>query len=142
MIKRNVLFLMLLLTFSSITSQTITGMWKTIDDETGKAKSIVDIYEYEGKIHGIIIEILNSNNKNSLCEKCEGVKKDKPILTMIIIEGLTKDDDIYDGGTILDPENGKTYKCRLKLDDDDSDVLQVRGYLAFFYKTQYWKRVK
>ena len=119
----------------------VSGKWKTIDDKTGEEKSIVEIYEYEGKIYGIIIELLNLKNKNALCEKCEGAKKDKPILTMIIIDGLTKDNDTYGGGTILDPENGKTYKCRLKLDDDDSDILQVRGYLAFFYKTQYWKRV-
>jgi uncharacterized protein (DUF2147 family) len=117
-------------------------MWKTIDDETGEAKSVVDIYKYEGKIYGIIIEILDPNNKNSLCEKCKGSKKDKPILTMIIIDGLTKNDDIYEGGTILDPENGKTYKCRLKLDEENKDLLRVRGYLAFFYKTQYWKRYK
>lgn len=53
---------------------------------------------------------------------------------------MEKDDEVYEGGTILNPENGKVYKCRLKL-EDDADTLQVRGYVAFFYKTQYWKRV-
>jgi len=142
MLKRSFLIVSLLLTFFSVSSQTITGNWKTIDDETGEEKSIVDIYEYEGKVYGIIIEILNPKNKNTICEKCKEDKKNKPILTMIIIDGLTKDDDAFGGGTILDPENGKTYNCRLKLDEDDKDTLQVRDYVAFFYKTQYWKRVK
>ncbi|WP_296381737.1 DUF2147 domain-containing protein [Winogradskyella sp.] len=139
--NKHILTVFLFLITMSLTSQNILGKWKTIDDKTREEKSIVDIYEYEGKIYGIIIEILNTKNKNALCEKCKGDKKDKPILTMMIIDGLTKDDDAFGGGTILDPENGKTYKCRLKLDEDDKDTLQVRGYVAFFYKTQYWKRV-
>jgi len=139
--KKALLTVIFVLSISLLSTQSITGKWKTIDDETGEAKSIVDIYEYEGKIYGIIIELLNAKEENPLCKKCKGTKKDKPILTMIIIDGLTKDDDAYSGGTILDPSNGKTYTCRLKLDDDDSDTLQVRGYVAFFYKTQYWKRV-
>ena len=142
MLKRSFLIVSLLLTFFSVSSQTITGKWKTIDDETGEEKSIVDIYEYQGKVYGIIIKILNPKNKNTICEKCKGDKKNKPILTMLIIDGLTKTDDAFGGGTILDPENGKTYNCRLKLDEDDKDTLQVRDYVAFFYKTQYWKRVK
>jgi uncharacterized protein (DUF2147 family) len=60
---------------------------------------------------------------------------------MQIIDGLKKDDDVYEGGTILNPSNGKVYKCRLKLEDDEKE-LQVRGYVAFFYKTQYWQRVE
>ena len=118
----------------------ILGKWKTIDDETGKEKSIVEIYEDNGKVYGKIVEIL-TEKKKAVCSKCDGDKKGQPILDMVIIEGLEKDDDVYDGGTILNPENGKEYKCRLKI-GDDKDTLQVRGYVAFFYKTQYWKRVK
>ncbi|WP_299367657.1 DUF2147 domain-containing protein [Winogradskyella sp.] len=120
-------------------SQDIFGKWKTIDDETGKEKSIVEIYEDDGKVYGKIVEIL-TEKKKAVCSKCDGDKKDQPILNMIIIEGLEKDDDVYEGGTILNPENGKEYKCRLKI-EEDQDTLQVRGYVAFFYKTQYWRRV-
>ena len=125
---------------NSIAAQSILGKWKTIDDETGKEKSVVEIYEDDGKIYGKIVELINPKQENPLCTKCEGSKKDKPILGMVIIEGLEKDDDAYEGGTITNPENGKTYKCQLKL-DSDKDTLRVRGYVAFFYKTQYWKRV-
>jgi uncharacterized protein (DUF2147 family) len=142
MLKKGIIIIFVFFGLFSLSAQSILGKWKTIDDETGEEKSIVDIYEHEGKIYGIIIELLSTKNKNALCKKCEGDKKDKPILTMIIIDGLTKEDDVYEGGTILDPGSGKTYKCRLKLDEDDKDKLQVRGYVAFFYKTQYWKRVK
>lgn len=137
----NYITLLLLCFFSFTFSQTITGNWKTIDDETGEEKSIVNIYEKDGKIYGNIIEILNPKKKNSTCTDCEGANKNKPILGMTIINGLSKDDGIYAGGTILDPSNGKVYKCRLNL-EEDQNLLEVRGYVAFFYKTQYWRRVK
>ena len=123
----------------NLSAQSITGKWKTIDDETGEEKSIVEIYELEGKIYGKIIKVLNAKSENPICDKCGGKNKDKPIIGMVIIDGLEKDDDIYEGGSILNPSNGKIYKCRLKI-GDTQDTLQVRGYVAFFYKTQYWKR--
>lgn len=134
--------LLIMLSFSFTDAQSIIGKWKTIDDETGQEKSIVNIYEKDGKIYGKIIEILNPAKKSSKCTKCESEKKNQPIQDMVIIEGLVKDDDVYNGGEILNPSNGKVYDCRLKLDTENPDVLQVRGYIAFFYKTQYWKRVK
>ena len=130
-----------MLTFLSGSSQVIFGKWKTIDDETGDEKSIVEIYENDGKVYGKIIEILNPKKKDNKCTKCEDENKDKPIKDLVVIEGLTQDNDVYDDGTILNPSNGKIYKCRLKL-EDDINTLQVRGYIAFFYKTQYWKRIK
>ena len=60
---------------------------------------------------------------------------------MVIIDGLEKNNDLYEGGTILNPNNGKEYKCRLKL-EDGNETIQVRGYVGLFYKTQYWKRVR
>lgn len=124
-----------------LSAQDIFGKWKTIDDETGEAKSIVKIYESEGEVYGDIIEILRPKRKNATCDKCEGKDNGKPILGLTIIKGLTKEDEVFEGGTILNPSNGKVYKCRLKL-EDNPNTLQVRGYVAFFYKTQYWKRVK
>ncbi len=127
--------------FGWVSGQDIFGTWRTIDDKTGKEKSIVEIYEKEGKIYGKIIKILNPKRKNPTCDKCKGENHGKPILGLIIIEGLESDGDVYEGGKILNPENGKEYKCRLKL-EADVNTLQVRGYLGFLYKTQYWVREK
>ncbi|MDB9755131.1 DUF2147 domain-containing protein [Winogradskyella sp.] len=140
--KNSFLSIICFFCFALLSAQNITGKWKTIDDETGKEKSIVDIFEKDGKVYGKIIEILNPEKKDPKCTKCEGENKNKPILGMLIIDGLTKDDTVYDGGTILNPSNGKVYSCRLKFDDNkDPNTLQVRGYIAFFYKTQYWQRI-
>lgn len=134
-----VLLLLLVLSLS-IQPQSILGKWKTVDDETGANKSIVEIYEKGGKIFGKVIEILKPFDKNFLCQNCKGEKKDKPVLGMVIIKDLEKDGEYYKNGTIFDAENGKGYKCRLKLDKEDK--LQVRGYIAFLYLTQYWIRYK
>jgi uncharacterized protein (DUF2147 family) len=132
--------IVLLFTCQSFFAQEILGKWRTIDDETGEPKSIVNIYEKDGQLFGDIIEILNPEKVNSVCSKCEGALKDKPILGMTIISNMVKDDDVYEDGTIVNPSTGKTYTCRLKLEEENK--LQVRGYVAFFYKTQYWERVK
>lgn len=121
--------------------QTVVGKWKTIDDETGEAKSIVEIYETDGKIYGKVVDIINTERRNAICEKCNDTRKDQPVLGMVIINGLEKDDDEYEGGKILDPEKGKEYKCKIWLDDENKDKLYVRGYVAFFYRTQNWYRV-
>ncbi|KAA5821904.1 DUF2147 domain-containing protein [Algibacter amylolyticus] len=123
----------------TVQSQDILGQWKTVDDETGAHKCIVDIYEENGKIFGKVIEILEPFDKNTLCQDCEGDKKDKPILGMVIINELEKQDEYYKNGTIFDAENGKEYKCRIKL-IEETGKLQVRGYIAFLYLTQYWIR--
>ncbi len=133
---------MLLLCVQATFAQSIEGKWKTIDDETGEAKSIVEIYQKDGKIYGKVLEILNPAKRDGICEKCKGDRKNKPVLGMIIIDGLSKDDDEYSGGKILDPEKGKEYKCKLWLDSDDKNKLYVRGYVAFLYRTQNWYRVE
>ncbi len=122
-------------------AQSVVGKWKTIDDETGEAKSVVEIYQQNGKIYGKVVDILNPEKRDGLCEKCKGNRKNKPVLGMQIIDGLTKDDDEYSDGKILDPEKGKEYKCKIWLDEDDGNKLYVRGYIAFFYRTQNWYRV-
>lgn len=130
------------LTLGSIQSQSVIGKWKTIDDETGQAKSIVEIYEKSGKVYGKVIEILRADHKKDLCTKCEGADKNKPISGMVIISNLTKDGDEYNGGTILDPTSGKKYKCYIAL--ESADKLKLRGYVgvALMGRTQYWTRVK
>jgi len=123
-------------------SQTVIGKWKTIDDETGKAKSIVEIYEKSGKIYGKVVDILEEENKKRVCTNCSGDDKNKPILGMTVIKGLSKKGSEYTDGKILDPKNGKLYKCFITL--ETKDKLKVRGYIgiSLFGRTQYWYRVK
>jgi uncharacterized protein (DUF2147 family) len=123
-------------------NQSVIGKWKTIDDETGKAKSIVEIYEKYGKIYGKVIEILEEEHKKKVCSNCSGEDKNKPILGMIVIKGLTKEGNEYTRGKILDPKNGKLYKCYITL--ESKDKLKVRGFIgiSLFGRTQYWYRVK
>lgn len=138
-------YFILLIFFFGITSssaaQDILGQWKTIDDETGIEKSIVEIYKKDGKVYGKIIEIFDESKRDLPCKFCEGEDYNKPVLGLVIIKDMEDKGDIYKNGTITNPEDGKVYTCRLKLDDDNPDQLQVRGYIAFFYKTQYWVRV-
>ena len=131
-----------LLLFQIGFSQTIFGKWKTIDDETGKEKGVVEIYEHKGKVYGKIIEIFEQNKKHLKCEKCDGDDKNKPILGLVIIKGLTKNEAIYDGGKIVDPKNGKKYHCKITL--DGKDKLIVRGYIGIplFGRSQTWIRQK
>jgi uncharacterized protein (DUF2147 family) len=132
----------LLLVTSIIYSQSIVGKWKTIDDETGRAKSIIEIYERSGKIYGKVVDILEVTHKKDLCQNCSGEDADKPIMGLTVIKGLMKDGDEYEGGKILDPKSGKLYKCLIVL--EEKDKLKVRGYIGFSLigRTQYWYRVK
>jgi len=138
---KKTLFLLTLLACISVSAQDIFGKWKTIDDETGEAKSIVEIYEQDGKVYGKILEILNPEKKEALCTKCEDNEKNKPILGLVIIKDMQEDGEYYKKGTIFDPQRGKKYKCRIKIHNGDPNLLQVRGYLGFIYATQYWERV-
>ena len=124
------------------TAQDVVGKWKTIDDDTGEAKSIVEIYNQDGKIYGKIVDILNPSKKDAICNNCPDEAKGKPIMGLVILKGLEKDGDEYSGGTILDPNKGKVYKCLIALESPDK--LKVRGYVGFSLmgRSQYWQRVK
>jgi uncharacterized protein (DUF2147 family) len=124
----------------TLQAQSIFGKWRTVDSETGQEKSIVEIYERNGKVFGKIIEIFDASKRDLSCKFCEGDDYNKPIMGLNIIKNMKKEGSTYKEGTIIDPQDGKTYRCRLQL--DGKDTLQVRGYLAVFYSTQYWKRVK
>ena len=134
-------FVLAVLTSSLISAQSILGKWRTVDGQTGEEKSIVEIFEREGKVFGKIVEILNPVNENAVCEKCEGQEKNRPVLGLELIKNMVKDGNYFKHGTIFDPEHGKKFRCRLKL-TNDPNILQVRGYVAFLYATQYWIREK
>lgn len=117
---------------------TAVGYWKTIDDETGEAKSILKIYEVDGKFYGRVDRLLLK--PGALCEKCEGEDYNKPIEGMVVMWGLKDDGDgEYSGGKIFDPEKNKTYRCAIWLKDGK---LMVRGYLGIFFRTQTWHPVE
>lgn len=124
---------------------TVEGRWKTIDDETGKAKSIVEIYKSGGKLYGKIVKLFREPNEDQdpVCDECEGANYNKKITGMVIIEGMVfdEDDNEWDDGTILDPKSGTVYDCKLWLDEDNANILKVRGYIAFFFRTQTWERM-
>jgi len=121
----------------------IVGKWETIDDKTGEPKSIVEIYEKNGKFYGQIKELFikEGDNPDPTCDKCpaDDPRKDQPTKGMVIIQDLVKSNDGYSGGTILDPKEGKIYTCKLWIEDGK---LMVRGYIAFFFRTQTWHRVE
>lgn len=105
----------------------IVGKWKTIDDEDGSAKSIVYIFKAtNGKYYGKIEKLFK--NADSLCTECEGVEKDKPKLGLTVIKNMHEKNGSLTGGTILDPNNGKVYKCNISF-DSKSNNLSVRGSL-------------
>ncbi len=135
------LFLLFFISFS-VFSQSIFGKWKTIDGETGEEKSIVEIYEENGKVFGKVVEILNPKDRDALCNKCEGDEYNVPVMGLVLIKHMQKVGKYFKGGTIFDPERGKIFKCRLAIDKDNPNILQVRGYISFFYASQYWLRVK
>ena len=122
---------------------TPVGLWKTIDDETHQAKSLVRIVDDGGVLSGKIDKLLDPAKQDAKCEKCSDARKDQPVLGMTILEGVKKhaDEPYWDGGKILDPNNGKTYRVRLTPMDGGKE-LQVRGYFGPFYRNQVWQRVE
>jgi uncharacterized protein (DUF2147 family) len=121
------------------------GRWETIDDETGERKSIVAIWEENGRLFGRIESLFRQPDEdpNPLCDQCSGERKDQPIIGMTILWDLRKSGDEYSGGHILDPNNGRTYRCRIAVEDDGAK-LKVRGFigLSLLGRTQYWYRVE
>jgi len=117
------------------------GLWRTVDDATGKAKSLVRIVESGGVFSGRIERIFDPDPAwDGRCEKCRDERKDQPVLGMLILANLRQSGDEY-GGEILDPENGNVYRCRLRV-IEDGRKLEVRGYigLSLFGRTQMWLR--
>jgi uncharacterized protein (DUF2147 family) len=126
---------------------TPAGLWKTIDDATKKEKSLVRIIDNAGIYSGKIEKLLDPTAKpDAVCDKCSDERKDKPILGMTIITGVKHSADaadLWDGGHILDPNDGKVYKVRLS-PADGGKKLEVRGYIGMplLGRTQTWLRVE
>ena len=142
---KSILAALLLTAAGTVFAQgTPVGLWKTVDDETGEAKSYVRITDAGGVLSGKIEKLLDPKRADAKCDKCTDARKDKPVLGMTIFTGprLSADDKtVWEGGEILDPNNGKTYRMRLRMLDGGAK-LEVRGYVAFFYRNQEWVRVE
>jgi len=115
----------------------IVGKWKSIDDETKQAKSIIELYIQNGKVYGKILQLLSPKDKGKVCEKCTGANKGKPIEGMVIVKNMQDKGSEWSGGTILDPNKGKDYKCKIKA-TDGGKKLEVKGCIAFLCRTQVW----
>lgn len=119
-----------------------TGTWKTIDDDTHEARAIVEISERDGSLSGRIVKLFRKPGEDPAphCKECRGERHDQPVIGMTILWDLHRHGDAWDGGEILDPEEGKTYRCTLHVADDGK--LEVRGYIgvALLGRTQVWER--
>jgi uncharacterized protein (DUF2147 family) len=126
----------------ALAQATPVGLWKTIDDETKTEKSYVRITESGGVLSGKVEKIIDASKQAEVCDKCADERKDKPILGMTIIRNAkSSGDGSWEGGEILDPNNGKVYRLRLK-PEDGGKKLEVRGYLGPFFRNQHWLRVE
>jgi uncharacterized protein (DUF2147 family) len=131
--------------FSIASAQNLSspvGLWKTFDDKTGEAKSLLRIYEQNGLYFGKVEKTLRPNAQQT-CTKCKDDRKDQPIVGMVVLRKMKADGDEFTGGDILDPENGSVYKCKFKL-EDGGKKLHVRGFIgiSMLGRSQDWQRVE
>lgn len=119
------------------------GLWKNIDDVSGKPKALIRISESNGVLQGQIEKLFRAadQEQNPKCDKCTDARKDQPIIGMVFMNGLKKDGDAYTGGEILDPDNGRVYRSKMEL-TDGGKKLKVRGYFGvpMLGRTQVWLR--
>lgn len=129
--------------FTAQASESPVGVWRTIDDKTGKEKSLVRIVEANGELRATIEKLFREPHEepNPNCDKCPGERKNKPVLGMMIMTGLKKSGSEYDGGEILDPANGKTYRVKMWT-AEGGKKLNVRGFIgvSLLGRTQVWVR--
>ena len=138
---------MLMLFTFELTAQsshhTPVGRWRTFSDVTGKENGAVEIIESNGEILGRVIAGSKPNFETELCDKCQGERHNKPVKGLRIISGVRRKGDEWGGGEILDPDNGKVYRVKLRLADNGNKLL-VRGYLgiSLLGRTQTWARIE
>ncbi|MBL3658478.1 DUF2147 domain-containing protein [Fulvivirga sediminis] len=142
MIKKILLLLLSIAPFLC-QSQDILGKWKTIDSDSGEAQSIVELYKRDGKVYGKIVKLFRKEGQDPdpICDDCpkDDPRYGKKIIGMEIIKDLEKDGSEYVDGTVLKPDEGRIYKCKIWL---DNGKLNIRGYWGFLYKTQEWTRAE
>lgn len=134
------MYTLLLSLFLLLQTPSVEGTWVNIDDETGVAKSEIELYVEQGKLYGRVLRLLVPEDQGKKCVNCKGSDKNKPIEGLLIVRGLSRDDAAWTDGKIMDPANGKSYDCTIRL--EDPNTLNVRGFLGFSFlgRTQVWKR--
>ena len=142
--KKLLIFFALLFVNQLIAQQTAVGKWVTVDDKTGKKKSVVELYKEDGLLYGKIVYLFPREGRepNAKCTECTDDRKDQPLVGLQIVRGLKWNGKEWSGGTIVDPENGKVYDVKMWVTGEEGNFLQVRGYLGPFYRTQTWIRVQ
>jgi hypothetical protein len=141
---KGVFSLCLLVFTSALSAQNLSplGLWKTIDDETKEAKSHMELYEKNGKVYGKVTKLL-LKPADTVCEKCKGEKANKPVLGMILVNGLVKSGEVWNGASILDPVTGNYYDCTIWLSESNENELKVKGkHWTGLSRTQTWYRIK
>jgi uncharacterized protein (DUF2147 family) len=140
MMKAYSILFLLILTKTAF-GQSVIGKWKTIDDNSGEEKSVVELFEQNGKVYGKIVKLFRKagEDPDPICDECpeDDPRFKKKIIGMEIIRDMKKSGNEYTDGHILDPEVGKIYRCKIWL---EGAVLKVRGYWGPFYRTQTWKK--
>lgn len=119
---------------------TAIGTWLTHDDETGEAKSHIQLYEENGQVYGKIVRLLRPSLAHN-CDECQDYRKNQPILGMVIIENMQYSGGYWSKGKVLYPKQGKWYGLKFWLKEGDANTLVVRGNFGPFYRTQYWQRI-
>ena len=138
-------FLLAILLSIGVTSlysqDAIEGVWQAIDDKDNQPSSHIQLEVVDGVLTGTIIKLFDVAD-NIVCELCQGDNKDQPVKGMSILYNMKKKGESWSGGRVLDPEDGKDYKCKIYLEDDDT--LKLRGYIGIpaLGRTQTWYRVK
>lgn len=129
---------------SGLAQMSPVGLWRNLDDKTGEAKAEIRIVETGGVLSGKIDKRIGKDIKpDDVCVECSDDRKDKPILGLEIIRGAKKTEgkDVWEGGKILDPENGRNYSLRMT-PIDAGKKLDVRGSFGPFGRTQTWVRIQ
>jgi uncharacterized protein (DUF2147 family) len=119
----------------------VIGTWKAVDNGTNDVRVHVQIFEFEGKLYGKVVKLVKSSN-DQRCTICPGELRNKPLMGMMVLEKLQLQNGFYQNGKLLDTQSGRWYSCQMWLKEEDPDILVVRGFLGFIYKTQYWYRVE
>lgn len=131
------LSLLAIFLWTVLPAQDIAGRWITVDDNTEERKSVVEINVTNGVAAGRVIDLTDKTKLNKVCTACTDDRKNQRIIGMEFLRGMVRNGDHWTGGTVLDPENGKQYSCKIWIEDGN---LKLRGYVGFFYRTQTWVR--
>jgi len=137
--KLIIFFTLIQCSYLAVSQESILGKWTTIDDHTGRERSVVEVFERDGQYFGKVVKMMPEPHEDPdpVCDLCDedDDRYMQKVLGMEILKGLEKEEDEFTSGEILDPEDGKVYRCKLWIEDGN---LKLRGYIAFFYRTQTW----